>query len=135
MFNTTEPTPSWETWHRRFGHLGKSSIKLLHNNMVKGLHISLNSPQYDCVACVQVKQHVTLLSPFPKASVETQTQTKQSELTHTDLWDKYCKGTVGAEAGDLSEPPVRQKSHRLTTTDRKSKILILNNKLNRKGLT
>jgi hypothetical protein len=57
--------------------------------MVKGLHISLNSPQYDCVACVQVKQHVTLLSPFPKASVETQTQTKQGELTHTDLWDKY----------------------------------------------
>ena len=38
-----------------------------------------------------------------------------------------CKGTVGAEAGDLSEPAVRQKSHRLTTTDRKSKILILNN--------
>jgi len=32
-----------------------------------------------------------------------------------------CKGTVGVEAGDLSEPAVRQKSHRLTTTDRKSK--------------
>ena len=26
-----------------------------------------------------------------------------------------CKGTVGSEAGDLSEPVVRRKSHRLET--------------------
>ena len=26
-----------------------------------------------------------------------------------------CKGTVGAEAGDLSEPAVRWKSHKLET--------------------
>jgi len=26
-----------------------------------------------------------------------------------------CKGTVGSEAGDLSEPAVRQKSHKLET--------------------
>jgi len=38
-----------------------------------------------------------------------------------NLKDDHCKGTVGAEAGDLSEPAVRQKSHGLTTTDRKSK--------------
>jgi len=27
----------------------------------------------------------------------------------------YCKGTVGSEAGDLSEPAVRRKSHELMT--------------------
>jgi len=32
-----------------------------------------------------------------------------------------CKGTVGVEVGDLLEPAACQKSHRLTTTDRKSK--------------
>ena len=30
--------------------------------------------------------------------------------------DEVCKGTVGSEAGDLSEPAVRRKSHKLNTT-------------------
>jgi len=34
--------------------------------------------------------------------------------------EAWCKGTVGSEAGDLSEPAVRRKSHWLTRTDRKS---------------
>jgi len=29
--------------------------------------------------------------------------------------DTDCKGTVGSEAGDLSEPAVRRKSHKLET--------------------
>ena len=29
--------------------------------------------------------------------------------------EAICKGTVGSEAGDLSEPAVRLKSHKLTT--------------------
>ena len=44
----------------------------------------------------------------------------ESQISHASLSDGHCKGTVGSEAGDLSEPAVRRKSHELMT-DRKSK--------------
>jgi len=85
VFNATEPIPTWETWHKRFGHLGFSSIQtLLDQKLVTGLNVDTQSPRYDCAACVQAKQHV---DPFPKAMVEI--RTKPGELTHTDLWGKY----------------------------------------------
>jgi hypothetical protein len=84
-FNTTNLNNTWETWHKRFGHLGNSSIKtLIDKKLVTGLNIDLKSPQYDCEACVQAKQHV---APFPKASVGI--LTKPGEVTHMDLWKKY----------------------------------------------
>ena len=43
-----------------------------------------------------------------------------------------CKDTVGLKASDLSEPVVHQKSQ---GTDKKSKILILNSKVYKMGLT
>lgn len=85
MLNAMETLQTWEIWHRRFGHLGMSSIqKLLDKNLVTGLQIDAQSPRYDCKACVQAKQHVT---PSPKTSM--QICTKPGELTHTDLWGKY----------------------------------------------
>src|SRR6266498_1703909 len=90
VFKVTEPTHTWETWHKRFGHLGKSSIQTLFDkNLVVGLNIDLQSPKYDCAACTQAKQHVT---SFPKASVEV--RTKPGELTHTDLWGKYSMQSI-----------------------------------------
>jgi hypothetical protein len=90
VFNATEPTQSWETWHKRFGHLGNSSIQMLHDkNLVIGLNVDLQSPKYDCAACTQAKQHVT---PFPKASIEV--HTKPGEITHTDLWGKYSVQSI-----------------------------------------
>jgi len=90
VFKVTEPTQTWETWHKRFGHLGKSSIQTLFNkNLVVSLNIDLQSPKYDCVACTQAKQHV---NPFFKASVEV--RTKPGELTHTDLWGKYSMQSI-----------------------------------------
>jgi len=84
-FSATESLPTWETWHRRFGHLGRSSIQtLLDKNLVSGLNVNMNSPKYDCEACTKAKQHV---NPFPKASVEILTES--GELTHMDLWGKY----------------------------------------------
>ena len=84
-FNATNLNDSWETWHKRFGHLGNSSIKtLIHNKLVTGLNVDLKSPRYDCEACVQAKQHV---APFPKASISV--PTKPGEVTHMDLWGKY----------------------------------------------
>jgi hypothetical protein len=65
--------------------LGKSSIKtLLDHQLVTGLDIDLESPQYDCIACTQAKQHVT-----PFATATAQIRTKVGELTHMDLWGKY----------------------------------------------
>jgi len=84
-FNATEPTQTWETWHKRFGHLDMSSIKmLLDKKLVTSLNIDLHSLKYDCETCVQVKQHVT---PFPRAIVEV--RTKPGEIIHMDLWSKY----------------------------------------------
>ena len=84
-FQTMEPLPTWETWHKCFGHLGMSSIQtLLNKGLVTGLNVDTESPKYDCKACTQAKQHVT---PFVKASMEI--LTKPGELTHTDLWGKY----------------------------------------------
>ena len=84
-FATTEPFTSWEMWHRRYGHLGISSIQtLLDKKFVTGLDIDLQSPKYDCEACTLAKQQV---APFPKAA--TLKVTKPGELTHTDLWGKY----------------------------------------------
>ena len=84
-FSSMESLQTWETWHRRFGHLGRSSIQtLLDKKLVSGLNVDLNSPKYDCKACTKAKQHV---NPFPKASVEV--HTKPGKLTHMDLWGKY----------------------------------------------
>ena len=84
-FNALEPKTSWETWHRRFGHLGISSLQtLLDKKLVTSLDIDLRSPKYDCKACTEAKQHA---APYPKAA--TMTVTNLGELTYTDLWGKY----------------------------------------------
>ena len=41
-FQATEPTQSWETWHKRFGHIGYSGLqKLLDLNMVDGFTVDI----------------------------------------------------------------------------------------------
>ena len=65
-FNGQETTLDWETWHRRFGHVGYSGLqKLLDNNMVEGFNVDAKSDKPDCVACTVAKQHV---EPFPKTT-------------------------------------------------------------------
>lgn len=89
-FNTSEQLLTWETWHKRYGHLGLSSIQtLLEKNLVTGLKLDPQSPKYECAACTQAKQHVT---PFLKASIEV--CTKPGEITHTDLWGKYSVQSI-----------------------------------------
>ena len=84
-FATTEPSQSWEIWHRRFGHLGLSSLTtLLNKQLVTGLDVDVQSIKYDCEACIQAKQH---LMPFSMETIKT--LTRAGELTHTDLWGKY----------------------------------------------
>jgi hypothetical protein len=82
-------TVTWETWHRRFGHMGYSGLqKLLNGNMVEGFDVDINSPKPDCIACTEAKQHI---KPFPKAIKRS---TKPGELTHIDLWGKYAVNSI-----------------------------------------
>jgi GAG-pre-integrase domain len=85
-FNAAEQQslPTWETWHRQFGHVSYKGIKkLLDLNLVDNLHINTNSPWPDCIPCTEAK-----LSQLP-FGVITPCITKPGELTHVDLWGKY----------------------------------------------
>ena len=76
--------PSWETWHRRFGHVRYSGLqKLLDKHLVNGLHIDLNTDKPDCVACTEVK-----MSQAPYGPTKHKLS-RPGELTHVDLWGKY----------------------------------------------
>ena len=83
----TEPAKSWEVWHKRYGHIGMDSLQELFNKkLVDGFSVDPKTPKYDCVACVQAKQHVT---PFPKGHREKDSQMRPGQLTHTDIWGPY----------------------------------------------
>jgi len=88
-FNATSSSQTWETWHRRFGHVGYSGIKgLLDNKLVDGLQIDQNSPKPDCIACPEAKLSE---APYGPASGRL---TKPGELTHMDLWGKYDVASI-----------------------------------------
>jgi len=88
-FSTASPSQSWETWHRRFRHVGYSGIKkLLDNQLVEGLQIDMYSLKLDCVACTEAKLSE---APYGPASGR---QTKIGELTHMDLWGKYDVASI-----------------------------------------
>lgn len=83
-FVINEPAQSWETWHKRFGHIGYSSLQhILDKNLVEGFNVNINTPKPDCVACTEAKQTV---EPFDQHSEK---ETEPGDLTHIDLWGKY----------------------------------------------
>jgi hypothetical protein len=91
-FISKQPALSWETWHRRFGHIGYTGLqKLLDEKMVNGFTVDEHTEKPDCEACTQAKQHV---EPFPKVSKHT---TKPGELTHIDLWGKYAVKSINGK--------------------------------------
>ena len=81
-----QATPvSWETWHRRFGHISYSGLEhLLTKGLVDGFNVDETSLKPDCQACTEAKQSVL---PFPKKA-EHQAK-KPGELTHIDVWGKF----------------------------------------------
>ena len=83
-FQANKPTQSWETWHKRYGHIGYSGLQKLHDlNLVDGFTVDIRTPKPDCVACTEAKQTE---EPFNKTSDRV---TKPRELTHVDVWGKY----------------------------------------------
>jgi len=115
-FAGMESAQNWETWHKRYGHIGYSGLqKLLDNNMVKGLEIDTNTPKPDCVACTEAKQNV---EPFPKVNNRN---SQTGDLTHIDLWGKYAIRSINgnqyyivlvddAQTIYISRVPKREKS-------------------------
>jgi hypothetical protein len=83
-FATAERLESWETWHKRFGHVSYSGLqRLLEANLVEGFKVDTQTPQPDCVACTEAK-HAE--EPYKK---KVNRDTMPGELTHIDLWGKY----------------------------------------------
>jgi len=79
--NTTTPQ-TWESWHRRYGHISISGLQtVLNKNLVDGFTVDRDSQIHDCVACIQAKQ---THKPFPKKA--TSRSITPGELTHTDVW-------------------------------------------------
>jgi hypothetical protein len=85
IFSSQETKQSWETWHRRFGHVSYKGLKkLLDERLLEGFTVDATTPMPDCVSCTEAKQSV---KPFPSRS-ESARQNK-GELTHIDVWGKY----------------------------------------------
>jgi gag-pre-integrase-like protein len=56
---TNQPSQSWEIWHRCFGHMGYTGLKILHDrNLVEGFDVDTLSKIKDCTACIQAKSSV-----------------------------------------------------------------------------
>jgi hypothetical protein len=80
---------SWETWHKRFRHIGYSRLQnVVKNNIVEGFKPDLKSPKPDCIPCVAAKMSH---KPFPATATRT---TKLRQLTHIDLWGKYPVNSI-----------------------------------------
>jgi hypothetical protein len=48
--------PSWETWHRHFGHVGYTGLqKLRYQNFVDGFDVDTNTQRPDCIVCAEGK--------------------------------------------------------------------------------
>ena len=91
-YKVGESAKSWETWHKRYGHVGMDSLQeLLDKQLVNGFTVDTQSPKYDCEACVQAKQHET---SFPKAIKNNREPTSPGELTHTDVWGPYSVRSI-----------------------------------------
>jgi transposase InsO family protein len=80
---SSESTETWNSLHRKYGHLSISSLeKLVNSKLISGLAVSPNSPPFtQCEACIQAKQH---RQPYPKESEDKTTEI--GELTHSDVW-------------------------------------------------
>jgi hypothetical protein len=86
---SSEPAQSWETWHKRFGHISYTGLqKLLDLDLVDGFNVDTRTLKTDCVACTEAKQTV---EPFNQS---TNRVTQPGELTHIDMWGKYRVASI-----------------------------------------
>ena len=83
-FASTDNSQTWETWHKRFGHISYSGLqKLYDQRLVEGFDVDLRSAKPDCVACTEAKMTVEPYKPAAKR------QNDPGTLMHMDVWGKY----------------------------------------------
>src|SRR5216684_7281547 len=81
---TNQSLQSWEIWHRCFGHVGYTGLKVLYDrNLVEGFDVDTLSKINDCTTCIQAKSSV---QPFKGHHIPC---AEKGEITHIDLWGKY----------------------------------------------
>ena len=79
-----------DVWHKRYGHLGISSLqKLANENLVDGFDFSLSQDLTFCEACPQGKQH---RNKFTSSSNRAH---KLLDLVHSDLCGKMNEKSLG----------------------------------------
>jgi hypothetical protein len=62
-FSCKEAKQTWETWHRRFGHVSYKGLKKLYEErLLDSFTVETNTPTPDCISCTEAKQSV---KPFP----------------------------------------------------------------------
>lgn len=84
MYTSKMSSPTWEIWHKRFGHIGYRGLQKIYNlHLVDSLHIDQRRDKPDCVTCTEAK--MTEL-PYPKTQCQYVTP---GILTHMDIWGKY----------------------------------------------
>ena len=89
VFEVHAEKHTWETWHRRFGHISYKGLRRLNNlGLVQGLNVDDESPIPDCITCTEAK-----LTQEPYKKIEHNTQTP-GELTHIDVWGKYDRVSI-----------------------------------------
>ena len=75
---------SWETWHKRYGHIGYAGLqKLLDNRLVEDFAVDIPTTKSPCIACSEGKQSESIFGAVPNR------KTTAGEITHMGLWGKY----------------------------------------------
>lgn len=78
---TSTANSSYRLWHRRLGHLGKQSMKMLRDGLATGIVFDDSDVTNDCIPCAQGKM---CRKPFPKQSNRAK-PTEKLELILSDV--------------------------------------------------
>ena len=85
-----QPEIKEDVWHRRYGHLGVSSLqKLANKNLVNGFDFDLSKELTFCEACPQGKQHRNKFTPSNKRADQL------LGLVHSDVCGKMNEKSLG----------------------------------------
>lgn len=88
----TPNKPSWDQWHRRFGHISISSLQRLDKEgLVTGLSIDRSSiASSTCESCIQAKH---ARKPFPQEA--SNRSEIPGERTMSDVWGPIAVRSIG----------------------------------------
>jgi len=80
---------TYNLWHKRLGHLGKSNVELMSNGLVLGID-NVSAPEGLCTICVRAKH---TRGAFPGGNAHRASELL--ELVHSDLCSMECTSLGG----------------------------------------